>query len=321
MCRRRDEVIRARGDRRRPARRVRPRAPVAGPARCRPASSAATHSESSSGSYASVCIEVSTAAGAASGHAVEQRDRVVDVERGIRHDVIARDARGERVEQPDGVVDDVLAARLVAVHQPLRELELGVQARPLARPRVGRAAAVGDVRGVDVVRRGRRRREPLQVGGRVADREAVPLEQPGDLRDAVDVLEEEGCRARAAEHDGRLEAPELVGGDRAAPALEERLRGAPGRLGAVDQRGRCRRAPAAACARAGPRCGRSTAGGRAARRAPRRATSPRRVRAAGARHRRGSREGSRPRRRASRRSPPRRAARARGRAAARARRA
>ena len=44
-----------------------------------------------------------------------------------------RDARRERLEQADGVVDDVVAAGLVPVHEPLRELELGVQAGALAR--------------------------------------------------------------------------------------------------------------------------------------------------------------------------------------------
>lgn len=72
---------------------------------------------------------------------------------------------------------------------------------------------------------------------RVADRQTVPIEQPRHRGGTGDVLEEERRRTDSAEHDGRLEAPQLVGLGRAAPAAEEILRRAPCRLGAVDEPG------------------------------------------------------------------------------------
>ena len=141
---------------------------------------------------------------------------------------------GQRLEQSDRVLHDVAPAGFVAVDQPLGELELGVQAGTLARPRVGGATARRDICGVDVVGGSGSRREPLQIGRGVAHREPVPLEKARHLRHAVDIVEEEGCRTGAPEDDGRLEAPELVRGDRATPALEQRFRSAARSLGAVD---------------------------------------------------------------------------------------
>ena len=51
----------------------------------------------------------------------------------------------------------------------------------------------------------------------------------------IHVLEEEGCRSGATEDDGGLEPPELVGIDRATPAVDERARRGTGRLDAIDQ--------------------------------------------------------------------------------------
>lgn len=172
--------------------------------------------------------------GARIRHPVEQRDRVVDVETVVGDERLAAHAVGERREQRDGVVDDLFAPRLVAVHEPARELELGIQARAVARASIGGPVAVGHVGGVHVVGGGRRRGQPLQIGRRVADREAVPVEHAGHRRHALDVLEEERRGARAAEDDRRVETPQRVGGDRLPPSVEQRLGDATCRLRAVD---------------------------------------------------------------------------------------
>ena len=257
-----------------------------------------------------------------SRHAVQQRDRVVDAERGIRHDLVAAHARRERLEQADGVVDRCRRGRSRArarATSRTRARRTGGRAR--AHEASGARPLCATYARVDVVGGGRRRREPLQVGRGVADRQPVPLEQARHLRDAVDVLEEEGCRARAAEHDGGLEAPQLVGLDGAAPAVEECAR-APRRVASARSMSRADVVAdlLRACGPEAPRSARSRAEGRGARRAPRRPRSRRRDPAAGGRRRRGSRAGSRRPRRGRRRARPRRAARARGRGAARARR-
>ena len=169
------------------------------------------------------------------GHPIEQGDRVVDAERGIRDDVVIGHTRRQRLQQAHGVVDDVLAARLGTVHEPFRELELGVQAGARPHERVRRSAAARNVGGVDVGRGRRCRGEPLEVGRRIAHRQPMPLEYARDVRDGIHVFEEERCCTRSAEHHGGLEAPELLGGDGATPAVQQRGRGGTRRLDPIDE--------------------------------------------------------------------------------------
>ncbi|GAA3628055.1 hypothetical protein GCM10022200_08180 [Microbacterium awajiense] len=167
-------------------------------------------------------------------HPFEQGDRVVDVETFVDDQRLAVHAFGEGGQQRDGVVDDLLSPRLDAVHEPAGEFELGVESGALARVDVGGALAAGDVGRVDVVGGRRRRREPLQIGRRIAHREPVPVEHAGHGRHALDVLEEERGGAGSAENDRRVEAPQRVGGDRQSPAFEQRLGETASGLGAID---------------------------------------------------------------------------------------
>ena len=283
------------------------------------ASSAVTQSASSSGSYASVCIEVSSGADCASG--TRSSSAIASSTPRAESGTMSSSRTPAARESSSPTASSTMSVR-PASWPCTSHFANSSSAYRRARERTswsGARSLSADVRAVDVVGGRGCRGEPLQIGRGVSHRQAVPLEHTGHVGHGIHVLEEEGCRSGAAEDDGGLEPPELVGIDRATPAVHERARrrhGSPRRDRSVARR---RRAPAAGCAPADPRCARSKGGARAARRGPRRSRSPRRDRTEGARHPRGSREGSPRRRRGHRRGPFRRAVRERGRAADRAR--
>ncbi|OJW00603.1 MAG: hypothetical protein BGO47_01985 [Microbacterium sp. 67-17] len=77
----------------------------------------------------------------------------------------------------------------MAVQEPGRELELGVQASSRAQQAVRGSAARSDVRVEDIARRGGCRSQPLQVYCRIADLDGVP----------IDDADHGGCPALIAE--------------------------------------------------------------------------------------------------------------------------
>ena len=160
---------------------------------------------------------------------------MVESEGVVRHELVAGHTLGQRLQESDGVFDDLGARGLVPVHEPLREFEFGVQPGTLAQQPVRRPDGPRRVGGVDVFGGGRRRGEPLQIGRRIADLQAMPLEQTGHRRASLDVFEQERRGPCSAQHDGGLEAPQHIGGDGATPPRDERRRRRVGRLGAVDQ--------------------------------------------------------------------------------------
>ncbi|CAI7670478.1 unnamed protein product [Penicillium discolor] len=146
------------------------------------------------------------------------------------------EAVGESLEQRRSVLHDVLAPQRVAVDEPARELQLGEQTRADLEPGIGSAVHGTGVGAVHVGRRVGSRGQPGEIECRITDRETVPADHAGDLGAALGVVvEEEGRRLRAAEHDGRLEAPEVVVGDGVPPPHSEAGRDASGGGRGVDK--------------------------------------------------------------------------------------
>ena len=176
----------------------------------------------------------------------------VDVEVAVGDEVIASHPFVERGQQRQRILDDVVATDLDPVHEPLGELELGVQTCTLADESIRSAGDLGGIRPVDVIGSGRGRRKPLQIGRGVAHLKTMPFEKARHVGSAVDILEEEGCRACTAEHHGRLEAPQDVGIDSASPSVEQRRRRLACRVGPIDESCGCRPGSGPACVREAP---------------------------------------------------------------------
>jgi len=142
-------------------------------------------------------------------------------------------ALDELVEHVRGILDDRGVVQLVAVQQPAREIELGVQQRAVLQAGVVRRLAPGAVRVEDLVADIRHRsHHPCEVARRVADRQRRPADH-GAHRAVLD--EQRVVRERPVDH-GRQEAPQRLVGRRGVPAAAQcgwqRARG----LGAVDDR-------------------------------------------------------------------------------------
>ncbi len=125
------------------------------------------------------------------GHTVEHRHRVIHARGDADDEVFGADSVGKRRQQRLGVSHDRAVIRVVTVHEPGGELELGVQSSTGAQQAVGSAAAGGHVRVQNVDRSCRCRGKPLQVDGRIADGDGMPIDDADDRGNAARIIEEE----------------------------------------------------------------------------------------------------------------------------------
>ena len=153
--------------------------------------------------------------------------------------MVAADALDQRLQEGDGVRHDRRVAGVVPVDEPARELELGVQARSLAKKGVGGAVTGGGVAGEDIVGGEGGGCQPPQVDGGIADAQPRPLEHAGHVRNLVVVVFQQHGGARPTPQDhGRFEAPQLVFAERLPPSQHETVGNAVRTVGAVEQAGR-----------------------------------------------------------------------------------
>ncbi len=125
------------------------------------------------------------------GDAVQDGHCVVHARGGAQDQVVAADGVGKRRQQRLRVRENRRIVGVVPVHEPRGELEFGVEARARAQEAVRCASAGRDVGVEDVAGSSWRRRKPLQVDGRVANGDAVPVDDTDDRGNAAAVLEEE----------------------------------------------------------------------------------------------------------------------------------
>jgi len=169
------------------------------------------------------------------GHAPQYRHGIVHARGRTNDQIVGAHGVRERREQHFGVGNDRAIVSVVTVHQPGRELELGVQSSSGPQQPVGGSAARGDVCVQDIACGGGCRSQPLQVYCRVADRNGVPIDDADNGGNPAVVVQKETRGGSAAQDHCRFEAPKVIVGDCATPPRHESARHPFGVLCPVDK--------------------------------------------------------------------------------------